>query len=175
MASAVGSSTLNMPLQVGPVTAERKAGRDGHRKALRRLWSRRSAALGPGRSRPRADVRHGATHARARPVRLSYADAMTRYFFDETDTHDQDGLEQPGLMPSHAFSEQAIHRAGRVFVPLRKSGQARPGRGRVFHAVTPHCRMSLCADEPGAGSAWAEPPGNEVTCRACLKRPMRFR
>lgn len=64
--------------------------------------------------------------------------------------------------------------AGRVFVALRKSGRVSHGRSPVFHAVTPHCRMSLCADEPGPGSCWAEPPADDVTCAACLRRLTRL-
>lgn len=64
-------------------------------------------------------------------------------------------------------------RTERTFAALRKA-RWRGGRERsppsVYHAVTPHCRIALCAQEPGAGSSWAEPPGAEVTCQACLKR-----
>ncbi len=70
--------------------------------------------------------------------------------------------------------QNATLRAGRVFVALRKSGRVSHGRRPVFHAVTPDCRMSLCADEPGPGSAWAEPPGEHVTCAACLRRLTRL-
>src|SRR3954453_18340170 len=77
-------------------------------------------------------------------------------------------------MPSKLVPENAIVCAGRVFVALRKSGRSSPGRTVVFHAVTPHCRMSLCADEPGARSGWAEPPANNVTCRTCLRRLRRL-
>lgn len=70
--------------------------------------------------------------------------------------------------------EKAIVRADRVFVALRKSGHVSSSRSRVFHAVTPNCRMSLCADEPGPGSAWAEPPGQQITCAACLRRLARL-
>ncbi len=45
----------------------------------------------------------------------------------------------------------------------------------MYHAVTPHCRIALCATEPGAGSAWAEPPASTVTCRVCLRRLARLR
>lgn len=68
----------------------------------------------------------------------------------------------------------AVVRDGRVFVALRKSGHVASSRSRVFHAVTPYCRMSLCADEPGPGSHWAEPPGQHVTCAACLRRLSRL-
>ncbi len=64
----------------------------------------------------------------------------------------------------------AIAVAGRTFVALRKSGRQPRELAPVFHAVTPYCRMALCASEPGAGSNWAEPPANEVTCSKCLKR-----
>ena len=66
--------------------------------------------------------------------------------------------------------QNAIVRANRIFVILRKDGQAPRGRSSVFHAVTPHCRMALCAAEPEARSGWAEPPADHVTCTACLKR-----
>jgi hypothetical protein len=60
------------------------------------------------------------------------------------------------------------------FVALRKRGR-REGVGRaVFHAVTPHCRIALCGDEPGARSAWAEPPATAVTCPVCLARLSRI-
>ena len=75
----------------------------------------------------------------------------------------------PDLMPQHAVTH-----AGRVFVALRKSGHVSQSRSPVFHAVTPNCRMSLCADEPGAGSGWAEPPAATVTCPACLRRLARL-
>ncbi len=60
----------------------------------------------------------------------------------------------------------AIVRAGRVFVALRKARS----RVALYHAVTPHCRMALCASEPGAGSGWAEPPAEQITCQECLRR-----
>lgn len=75
----------------------------------------------------------------------------------------------PDLFPQHAV----VH-ADRVFVALRKSGHVSHSRRPVFHAVTPNCRMSLCADEPGAGSGWAEPPAETVTCPACLRRLARL-
>lgn len=84
------------------------------------------------------------------------------------------GSAVPGLMSSNLVPENAIVRADRVFVALRKSGRVLPGARPVFHAVTPYCRMSLCADEPGAGSYWAELPGEDVTCRACLRRLRRL-
>jgi hypothetical protein len=66
--------------------------------------------------------------------------------------------------------------AGRTFVALRKDGPAAAaGRGPMYHAVTPHCRMALCATEPGARSGWAEPPSTAITCRACLDRLERLR
>jgi hypothetical protein len=69
-----------------------------------------------------------------------------------------------------------IIEAGRAFVALRKDRPAFPvGRGPTYHAVTPHCRAALCATEPGAGSAWSEPPAGFVTCRACLRRLARLR
>jgi hypothetical protein len=45
----------------------------------------------------------------------------------------------------------------------------------MYHAVTPGCRMALCATEPGAGSGWAEPPSETVTCRICLGKLERLR
>ncbi|WP_426956942.1 hypothetical protein [Muricoccus radiodurans] len=57
---------------------------------------------------------------------------------------------------------------------VRKSGPPPPGQTSVFHAVTPNCRMALCATEPGAGSEWADPAGTQVTCRACLRRLSRI-
>ena len=63
----------------------------------------------------------------------------------------------------------------RNFVALRKDGLApKGGRMPAYHAVTPHCRMALCATEPGAASGWAEPPSNAVTCRACLDKLRRL-
>ncbi len=73
-------------------------------------------------------------------------------------------------MTANVLAGNAFARAGRMFVALRKSGRVRPGRSAIFHAVTPYCRMALCADEPGAGSIWAEPPAECVTCAACLVR-----
>jgi hypothetical protein len=64
--------------------------------------------------------------------------------------------------------------SGRTFVALRKAGRPRHGRAPVFHAVTPYLRMSLCGDEPGPGSAWAEPPAEQVTCPECLRRLARL-
>lgn len=78
-------------------------------------------------------------------------------------------METGGALPKHA-----VVCAGRVFVALRKAGRIAAGRTPVFHAVTPFCRMSLCADEPGAGSSWAEPPAERVTCVPCLKRLQRL-
>jgi hypothetical protein len=64
-----------------------------------------------------------------------------------------------------------IEGSGRVFVALRKNGARRSvGSCEIYHAVTPHCRMALCSDEPGSRSGWAEPPAPQVTCAACLKR-----
>ena len=62
------------------------------------------------------------------------------------------------------FPEEAVVRAGRVFVALRKSGRVSSSKTRVFHAVTPYCRMSLCA----------EPPGQQITCPACIRRLSRL-
>ena len=68
--------------------------------------------------------------------------------------------------------QNAIIQSGRTFVALRKAG--RSGRSPVYHAVTPHCRIALCAEEPGAGSGWAEPPAEQVTCLNCLRRLNRL-
>ncbi len=68
----------------------------------------------------------------------------------------------------------AIVRGERVFVALRKARPSSRGWSPVYHAVTPHCRMALCAAEPGAWSGWAEPPAEAVTCPACLKRLTRL-
>jgi hypothetical protein len=65
---------------------------------------------------------------------------------------------------------QFIERQGRVFVALRLEGTRAAGVRPVYHAVTPHCRMALCSEEPGSRSGWAEPPARDVTCPACLKR-----
>ena len=80
-----------------------------------------------------------------------------------------DHAASPAQVPPNA-----LQRGGRVFVPLRKLGRATPGRSPVFHAVTPYCRMALCQAEPGAGSGWAEPPSERVTCQACLARLARM-
>ncbi len=59
---------------------------------------------------------------------------------------------------------------------LRKEGPAQvAGRPKVYHAVTPHCRMALCATEPGNASGWAEPPADQITCRMCQLRLDRLR
>ena len=68
----------------------------------------------------------------------------------------------------------AITVANRTFVALRKVGRPGPGRSPVYHAVTPHCRIALCATEPGTRSQWAEPPAADVTCAACLIRLSRL-
>jgi hypothetical protein len=68
----------------------------------------------------------------------------------------------------------AITASGRSFVALRKARRATLGRAPVYHAVTPHCRMALCANEPGAASGWAEPPAEYVTCSECLRRLARL-
>jgi hypothetical protein len=70
--------------------------------------------------------------------------------------------------------DNVIVRADRTFIALHKAGRISRGRSRVYHAVTPHCRIALCSDEPGASSGWAEPPGNGVTCPACLERLQRL-
>ena len=64
--------------------------------------------------------------------------------------------------------------SGRIFVALRKAGRVSPERAPLYHAVTPHCRMALCASEPGAGSSWAEPPAEHVSCPECLRRLARL-
>ena len=61
--------------------------------------------------------------------------------------------------------------AGRAFVARRRSRlNPRFLGAAVHHAVTPNCRPALCGAEPGASSWWAEPPGEAVTCPACLRR-----
>jgi hypothetical protein len=66
--------------------------------------------------------------------------------------------------------------SGRIFAALRKDGPAAgSGRTAMYHAVTPNCRIALCATEPGAGSGWAEPPSETVTCRICLMKLERLR
>ena len=72
------------------------------------------------------------------------------------------------------MSVGVIVRSGRTFVALRKAGRRRRTANPVYRAVTPHRRVALCADEPGAGSGWAEPPAERVTRPACLHRPARL-
>ena len=60
----------------------------------------------------------------------------------------------------------------RVFYALRKNG--RHHRRPIYHAVSPHCRMALCAAEPGMRSVWAEPPAHEITCPACRNKLQRL-
>ena len=67
-----------------------------------------------------------------------------------------------------------ISRSGRTFVALRKAGRSPRPTGTIYHAVTPDCRMALCAAEPGAGSGWAGPPAERVTCAICLRRLARL-
>lgn len=68
-----------------------------------------------------------------------------------------------------------VAQAERIFMALRKDGlTSARGRMPAFHAVTPFCRMALCATEPGAASAWAEPPSDAVTCRICLAKLKRL-
>ena len=65
----------------------------------------------------------------------------------------------------------SVEYAGRVFYALRKAGRRPPKfPGAVYHAVTPFCRIALCAAEPGSSSGWAEPPGEQVTCPECRRR-----
>jgi hypothetical protein len=76
--------------------------------------------------------------------------------------------EGEGGMPK---GPRIVAGAERRFAALAKAGR-RPARAgaAVHHAVTPHARMALCAEEPGAGSGWAAEPGAAVTCPACLRR-----
>ena len=67
-----------------------------------------------------------------------------------------------------------IIRAGRTFVALCKAGRSTRPSSPLYHAVTPGCRMALCSEEPGAGSDWAKPPGERVTCLVCLRRLARL-
>jgi hypothetical protein len=69
----------------------------------------------------------------------------------------------------------AITPSGRTFVALCKAGPRRTGRAPVYHAVTPQCRMALCAAEPGARYGWAELPAARFTCPQCLRRLARLR
>ena len=71
-----------------------------------------------------------------------------------------------------SMSEGVFTVAGRRFLALRKAGR-RAGLP-VYHAVTPSCRMALCATEPGAGSRWAELADEDVSCQACLDRLTRL-
>ena len=73
-----------------------------------------------------------------------------------------------------ALPQNAIVRQTRVFVALHRAGRTPRGQTSVFHAVTPHCRPALCAAEPGAGSSWAEPPNDKVTCPVCLAQLARL-
>ena len=68
----------------------------------------------------------------------------------------------------------AIVRGERTFIARRKAGHVGTARRPLYHAVTPNCRMALCADEPGAGSDWAEPSAELVTCPLCLRRLARL-
>ena len=70
--------------------------------------------------------------------------------------------------------ENAIVIGARTFAALRKSGKLMVGR-QAYHAVAPQCRPALCSAEPGPASWWAEPPGELVTCAACLGRLKRMR
>ena len=73
-----------------------------------------------------------------------------------------------------AMSMDATVRSGRTFVARRKArGNGRDAKP-IYHAITPGCRMALCSDEPGAGSDWAEPPGEGVICPMCLRRLARL-
>ena len=79
-----------------------------------------------------------------------------------------------GMTMLTAMPPNGIVRKDRIFVALRKAGRVTQGRAPVYHAVTPFCRPALCADEPGAGSGWAEPPAKNVTCPACRRRLERL-
>jgi hypothetical protein len=78
-------------------------------------------------------------------------------------------LPQRERAPAMALTLRAVAGSERRFVALCRARQ-RPAHPTVYHAVTPHCRPALCAAEPGAGSRWAEPPAQAVTCPDCLKR-----
>ncbi|MBV9811494.1 MAG: hypothetical protein JO326_02015 [Acetobacteraceae bacterium] len=73
-----------------------------------------------------------------------------------------------------AMLTNVIVKGERVFVALHKAGRVTGDHPPVYHAVTPHCRPALCADEPGAWSRWAEPPAAAVTCPVCLRRLARL-
>jgi hypothetical protein len=79
------------------------------------------------------------------------------------------------MLTKHPLPPRMITLSGRTFVALYKAGRRNPGRAPIYHAVTPHCRMALCAEEPGASTGWAEPPGVGVTCPKCLRRLARLR
>lgn len=80
------------------------------------------------------------------------------------------------MRPKIGMEADIIAESGRTFVALRKDGPAAArGRPAIYHAVTPHCRIALCATEPGARSGWAEPPSDCITCPACLNKLLRLR
>src|SRR3954454_24340819 len=95
---------------------------------------------GPCSSRPRADVRHGATRAKARPGRLSYAVPMPRYFFDETGTRDRDGLDLTGREQARAQAIMALPDMARDVLPdgeeLTLAVAVREADGPVFFRAT---------------------------------------
>ena len=70
--------------------------------------------------------------------------------------------------------------AGWNFCPNSEPSVAPPGRPDAALANLPRGdaepeRLALCAAEPGAGSAWAEPPAEAVTSAVCLVRLERLR
>ena len=80
-----------------------------------------------------------------------------------------------GIRYVHKRNYLLLTADGRAFVALRKNGPTPPiGRSPLYHAVTPYCRVALCATEPGAGSGWAEPPSDAVNCPACLAKLLRL-
>lgn len=73
-----------------------------------------------------------------------------------------------------AMDDMLLHRMGRHFVAVCKTGGPRGSRHLpVFHAVTPECRIALCGAEPAPRSGWAA-PSTQVTCPNCLTRLARL-
>jgi hypothetical protein len=70
--------------------------------------------------------------------------------------------------------ENVIAVGDHMFVALCKAGQETAARPS-YHAVAPNVRKALCVTEPRAGSEWAEPPAEAVTCPPCLRRLERMR
>ena len=73
-------------------------------------------------------------------MRLSYAEAMTRYFFDENDTHDRDGLEMAGREQARTQAVKALPDMARDVLPdgdeLTLTVTVREADGPVFFRAT---------------------------------------